>query len=83
MNSPEHVEKKKLAALACALGWTRSVLSDAIDGDLSLEQARRVYEASAVRRIAESIGLTEADLVVDLDLLSEAEKHKIQGYDTA
>ena len=83
MSTPQNLEKKKLVALAYALGWTRGVLSDVVDGDVSREQARRLYDASAIARIAKSIGLTEADFDLDLELLSEAEKHRIQGYDTA
>jgi hypothetical protein len=84
MSSPEiDLEKKKLAAIVYALSWTRGVLSDVLDGDFSREQAQRVYDASAMRHIAESIGLTEADFKVDSEQLTEAEKHKIQGYDTA
>jgi hypothetical protein len=81
--SKEELEKKKLAALAYALGWARGVLSDVLDGDLSREQAQRIYDATATARIAQSIGLQEADFgdVDWTDRLTEAEKHRIQGYD--
>ncbi len=78
----DNVEKKKAAALAYALGCARSLLSDVLEGDFSREQARRIYEASATRNIAESIGMTEADFDFNLDLLTEAEKHNLQGYET-
>ena len=83
MNTPQNLDKKKLAAIAYALGWSRGVLSDVLDGDFSRDQVQRIYDASAMKRIAESIGLTEADFDLDLEQLSEAERHKIQGFDTA
>jgi len=83
--SSDELEKKKQAALAYALGWTRGVLSDVLDGDFSREQVQRIYDATAMSRIAESIGLTEADFGGPewIERLTEAEKHKIQGYDSA
>ncbi|PWU11232.1 MAG: hypothetical protein C5B50_23625 [Verrucomicrobia bacterium] len=81
MNNLGNLEKKKLAATAYVLGWTRSTLADVLNGDYSREQAQRICDASATHRIAESIGLTEADWHVDFELLSETEKHKLQGYE--
>jgi hypothetical protein len=81
----DELEKKKLAALFYALGSARGVLGDMLDGDFSREQVQRILDATAMSRIAESIGLSEADFA-GLDLierLTEAEKHKIQGYDLA
>jgi len=82
MSSPiDDKERKKLAAVLYALGWTRGVLYDVLDGDYSREDVQRIFDASATYRIAESIGLTEGD-IVDLELmesLTEAEKEKIQG----
>ena len=84
MSTPKaDLEKKKQAALAYALGWTRSVLGDVLDGDFSRDQVRRILDATATSRIAESIGLTEADFDTDWDRLTDAEKHRIQGYDIA
>ena len=82
--SPYDLEKKKLAALAYALGWTRGVLSSVLDGDFSTEQVQRIYNATATNHIAKSIGLTEADFgdADWTDQLTEVEKHKIQGYDS-
>ena len=81
--SSDELEKKKQAALAYALGWARSTLSDVLDGDFSREQVQRIYDATAAGRIAASIGLTDADLdgAEWSERLTEAEKHKIQGYD--
>ncbi len=77
------LEKRKQAALAYVLGWTRSVLSDVLDGDFSPEQVQRILDATSTRRIAESIGLRETDFDVDWERLTDAEKRKIQGYDIA
>ncbi len=35
-------------------------------GNFSREQAQRIYDASAIARIADSIGLTDADFNLDL-----------------
>ena len=53
-----------------------------LDGDFSREQVQRIYDATATSRIAESIGLTEADFggAEWIERLTDAEKHKIQGY---
>ena len=81
----DELEKNKLAALLYALGCARGVLSGVLDGDFSREQVQRIFDATAMSRIAENIGLSEADFdAVDLmERLTEAEKHKIQGYDVA
>jgi len=81
--SEKDLEKKKLAAFVYALGWTRGVLSDVLDGDFSREQVQRIYDATASKHIAVSIGLTESDLAVDMHQLTDQEKHRLQGYDTA
>jgi hypothetical protein len=82
--SADDLEKKKQAALAYALGWARGVLGDVLDGDFSREQVQRIYDATATSRIAASIGLTEADFDTDWnEHLTDAEKHKLQGYDAA
>ena len=76
--------QKNYAALAFALGVARGALSDVIDGDFSTEQVQRVYDATGSARIAQSIGLREDALDVYWDeYLSDAEKHRIQGYDSA
>ena len=74
-------EKKKRAAVIYALGWTRSVLYDVLHGDFSREDVQRIIYATSTRRIAESIGLTESDICDSelMELLTEAEKQKIQG----
>jgi hypothetical protein len=80
MSTPEmELEKKKQVALAYALGWTRSVLSDVLDGDFSREQVQRIFDSTGARHIAESIGLKDSDFEVDWTRLTEEEKHKIQG----
>ena len=81
----DELEKRKLAALFYALGCARGVLSDVLDGGFSREQVQRILDATAMSRIAESIGLSETDFAgVDLmERLTEAERHKMQGYDVA
>jgi hypothetical protein len=75
--------QKQYAALAYALGLARGTLSDVIDGDFTDEQVQRVLDATATAQIAQSIGLTEDALDVDWNqYLSDAEKHKIKGYDS-
>jgi hypothetical protein len=82
--SADDSEKRKRAALAYALGCARGALSDVLDGDFSREQIQRIYDATAARHIAASIGLTEADLDTDwTEHLTDAEQHKIQGCDAA
>lgn len=83
--SADDLEKKKQAALAYALGWTRSALSGVLDNDSSREQVQRIFDATAMSHIAKSIGLTEEDFGGSdfLDRLSEVEKWRIQGYDSA
>ncbi len=78
MNNSD-LEKKKLAAITYALGWARSTLSDVLAGDFSREQVQRIFDATAANRIAESIGVREADFDVEWDRLTDAEKHRIQG----
>ena len=79
-----HKLQKQYAALAFALGVARSALGDVIDGDFTAEQVQRVYDATTSHSIARSIGLREDALDVYWDeYLSDAEKHRIQGYDTA
>jgi hypothetical protein len=76
--------QKNYAALAFALGVARGALSQVIDGDFTAAQIRRVYDATGSARIAQSIGLGDDDLDVYWDeYLSDAEKHRIQGYDAA
>jgi hypothetical protein len=82
--STDDSQKRKQAALAYALGCARGALSDVLDGDFSREQIQRIYDASAMSRIAASIGLTEADFDIDwTEHLTDEEQHKIQGYDAA
>jgi hypothetical protein len=70
--------------LAFALAVARGALSDVIDGDFTAEQVQRVYDATGSARIAQSIGLPEDALDVYWDeYLSDAEKHKLQGYAAA
>jgi hypothetical protein len=81
--SSNDLEKKKQAALAFALGCTRGVLSQVLFGDFSREEVQRIYDATAMSRVAQSIGLTEADFDTDWsEHLTNAEQHKIKGYDT-
>ena len=75
--------RRAKAALAYALGLTRGVLSDVLDGGFSQEPVKRILDATIMRHIAESIRLSEAGLEIDTTLLSEAEKHRLQGYDIA
>ena len=76
--------QKNYAALAFALGVARGALSDVIDGDFTAEQVQRIYDATGSARIAQSVGLREDALDVYWDeYLSDAEKHRIQGYDAA
>lgn len=82
MSTSKDSEKRKQAALAYALGCARGALSDVLDGDFSREQIQRIYDATAMIRIAGSIGLTEADFDADwTEHLTDAEQRKIQGYD--
>ncbi len=78
MNNSE-LERKKLAAVTYALGCARSTLSDVLDGGFSREQIQRIFDATAVSHIAESIGIREADFDVEWERLTEAEKRRIQG----
>ena len=78
----DDLEKRKMAALVYALAGARGALGDVLDGDFSREQVQRIHDATATSRIAQSIGLTEADFYIDWnEHLTDAEKHKLKGYD--
>jgi hypothetical protein len=84
MSDNERHPEKSYAALAYALGVARGVLGDVVVGQVDCGGVRRVYDATALVRIAESIGMKECDLSVDWDdHLSKDEKLKIQGYQRA
>jgi type IV secretory pathway TrbF-like protein len=84
MENDIHKLQKQYAALAYALGVARATLSTVIDRDFTAEEVQRVYDATAAVHIAKSIGLSEDALDVYWDeYLSDAEKHRIKGYDAA
>ena len=77
-------EKKQYAAICYALGWTRSMLSDVLEEEGDVNRIRQVLEASATPRIAQSIGMTEADLALDWnEHLTDLEKWAISGRSDA
>jgi len=84
MKNPDDQEKRKYAAVAFALGVARGALSGIADGDYTKEDAKRIYDATAAFRIAQSLGLPDDALDVYWDeYLTDAEKHKIAGHDNA
>jgi hypothetical protein len=73
-------EKKKYAALCYALGLTRGMLFDVLNGEADPARLRQVYDSSATNNVARAIGMTEADLTLDWnDHLTEPEKWIIGG----
>jgi len=83
MSDIKHHTEKSYAALYYALGIARGLLGDIIDGRFERDDVRRIYEATAAFRIAESIGVKESDVAIDWHAhLSQAEKRKIQGYNS-
>jgi len=81
MNQDIQSLQKKYAALAFALGVARSALSDVIDGDFTIEQMQRVFDATAAFNIARSIRMPDdaLDIYWD-DHLNDVEKYRIKGF---
>ncbi len=74
------VEKKKYAAVLCALSWTRSLLNDVLEDRANIERVREVLNATSTDEIAKAIKLSKADLSVDVnEQLTEEERWKISG----
>ncbi len=74
------LEKRKKAALYCALLNCRGAITGLLEGDYELEQVHRILEATTAESISEAIGVSVDDIAVDWhNLLSKTEEEKIMG----
>ena len=68
------------AALLVAIGWLRGALYGVQSGEIDRAHLRRLLDATSTAAIAEAIGLTEDDLIVDVErYLSTGQKRAIGG----
>lgn len=73
---------RKYSAIYLALGVARGALDSAIRGE-DMERVKFIFEITATRHIARSIGCNETDLAISLDEhLSPEEINRIKGWES-
>jgi hypothetical protein len=73
------VDLRKYAAISLALGLARGALFDAMRGQI--DHAQKIFDITAIARIAEALGCPESDLAIDWnEHLTPDEKNRIKGW---